>query len=638
MADIQKLEQLAKLIRYFILKMTTEAGSGHPTSSLSATDLMVALFFEKLRYDTGDPQNPNCDRVIFSKGHASPLFYALWAAAGAVSEKELSTYRKFESPLEGHPTPRFKYAEAATGSLGQGLSIGVGMAINGKYLDKIDYLTYVLLGDSEMAEGSCWEAAEIASYYKLGNLIAIVDVNRLGQSGETMLGWETEKYAKRFEAFGWETHVIDGHSLEEIGKVFESIDGKLPKPQAIIAKTIKGKGISFLENKEGWHGKALSKEDFEKAVAELGKIDRLVMGEIKKPEGRGPVSSFPPVGARSGRNSNRSGNNGSELRAAVSPSRTATPEYQIGEEVATRKAYGEALAELGSINGDIVCLDGEVKNSTFAEIFKEKHPERYFEMFIAEQNMAGVALGLSRRGKIPFASTFATFWTRAFDQIRMSAYSRGNIKFVGSHAGVSIGEDGPSQMGLEDIAMFRTVFGSTVFCPGDAVASSKLVEIAASHNGIFYIRTNRPATAVIYKNSEEFKIGGSKVVRSTTSDKLTIVACGVTLMEAIGACDELAQKGINVRVIDAYSIKPIDAEGIGKAAKETGNLLICVEDHFPEGGLGDAVLEIFAADARVKVHKLAVSKMPMSGKGNELLDYEGISKDGIIKKVREVLR
>lgn len=662
MVDGKRFESLAKLVRFYILKMTTEAGSGHPTSSLSSADLLTALFFEKLRYDTDDPQNPNNDRVIFSKGHASPLFYALWAAGGAISEKDLDSYRKFESTLEGHPTPRFKYAEAATGSLGQGLSIGVGMALaiqmdfagpaarfprptsslqsnleikSRKSSDAAGArrwsptrvtrnadlpMVYVLMGDSETAEGSVWEAAEIASFYKLGNLVAIVDVNRLGQSGETMLGWETSKYAKRFEAFGWEAHVIDGHSLEEIAKVFESLDGKAGKPQAIIAKTIKGKGVSFLENKEGWHGKALTSEDFEKAVRELGKIDMSIRGEIKKPEKLKVESGKLKVNAK---------------KFSILNSQLST--YKVGEEVATRKAYGEALAELGSINENIVCLDGEVKNSTFAEIFKEKHPQRFFEMFIAEQNMAGVALGLSRRGKIPFASTFATFWTRAFDQIRMSAYSRGNIKFVGSHAGVSIGEDGPSQMGLEDIAMFRSVFGSTVFCPGDANACVRLVQEAANTEGIVYIRTNRPATAVIYKNSEQFKIGGSKVLRSTKADKLTVVSCGVTLIEAIGAAEELEGEGINIRVIDAYSIKPIDGLGLKKAAGETGNLVICVEDHYPEGGLGDAVLAVFAADVRVGVHKLAVLKMPMSGKGSELLDYEGISKNAIIKKVRQVL-
>ncbi|MEX2027904.1 MAG: transketolase, partial [Candidatus Curtissbacteria bacterium] len=595
------------------LKMTTDAGSGHPTSSLSAVDLLTFLFFEKLRYDLDDPQNTANDRVIFSKGHASPLFFALWAAAGAVTETELADYRKFGSPLEGHPTPRFKYAEAATGSLGQGLSVGVGMAINAKYLDKIDYMTYVLMGDSEVAEGSVWEAAEIASYYKLGNLVVIVDVNRLGQSGETMLGWDTDTYAARFEAFGWETHVIDGHNMEQIAATFAKIGGKSAKPQAIIAKTIKGKGISFLENKEGWHGKALSADDLEKAVAELGMIEK-TKAQIRKPETK--VKSLKIKGKSTGKKLS----------------------YKIGEEIATRKAYGEALAALGDSRGDIVCLDGEVKNSTFAEIFKEKHPERFFEMFIAEQNMAGVALGLSRRGKLAFASTFATFWTRAFDQIRMGAYSDGNVKFVGSHAGVSIGEDGPSQMGLEDISMFRSVFGSTVVCPGDAVACARLVEKSLTTPGTFYIRTNRPATPVIYKNSENFAIGGSKIVRSSTRDKLTIVACGVTLMEAMAAADELGADGINVRVIDAYSIKPIDASGLKKAAGATGNIVITVEDHYPEGGLGDAVLEVFASDSAVRVYKMAVRKLPMSGRGDELLGYEGISKSGIMKKVREVLK
>ncbi|MBI2598674.1 transketolase [Candidatus Curtissbacteria bacterium] len=679
MADTLKLQELAKLIRFYILKMTTEAGSGHPTSSLSAADLATALFFGKLRYDTKDPQNPANDRVIFSKGHASPLFYALWAAAGEISGEELAAYRKFESPLEGHPTPRFKFAEAATGSLGQGLSIGVGMALAMR-LDQLSVLgsqlsdkqslrsssisltaglkslpvsqltgqlktdkpnsdnrkqktdnrlpmVYVLLGDSEMAEGSVWEACEIASFYKLSNVVAIVDVNRLGQSGETMLGWDTEKYAKRFEAFSWEAHVIDGHNLEEIAGVFDGTLGKAGKPTAIIAKTVKGKGVSFLEDKEGWHGKALPKEDFEKAVRELGEVDRNVKGEIAKPKG---ITSSQSITSITSSIKKARGTRGTlDTRDTLS--------YKVGEEVATRKAYGEAIAALGSVNEDIVVLDGEVKNSTFAEIFKEKHPERFLEMFIAEQNMAGVALGLAKRGKVPFASTFAAFWTRAFDQVRMAAISGGNIKFIGSHAGVAIGEDGPSQMGLEDIAMFRSVFGSTVLCPGDANACLQLVSEAAACDGIVYIRTNRPATPVIYRADEEFKIGGSKVVRSSNNDKLTIVACGVTLVEAIAAAEELAQSGVNVRVVDAYSIKPIDEATIKRAAKETGNLVITVEDHYPEGGLGDVVLNVFATDPRVNIHKLAVYKMPMSGKGDELLEYEGISKKAIISKVKSLL-
>ena len=619
MTTRDKLEVLARQIRFNILKMTTTAGSGHPTSSLSATDLLTCLFFDKLRFDLKNPQNPNNDRVIFSKGHATPLFYSLYKAAGVLSEKELLTYRKMGSPLEGHPTPRFKYTEAATGSLGQGLSIGVGMALAARLeypMSNIQYpIIYVLLGDGEMAEGSVWEAAEIASFYKLGNLVAIVDVNRLGQSGETMLGWNTDVYRDRLAAFGWEVFVVDGHNYQEIIKTFNKIEGKGKKPMAIIAKTIKGKGVSFLENKEGWHGKALPREDFEKAVAELGEVDQKIVGEIER-----PVSSDHRLGRKSKTGNWKLGTN-----------------YQIGEEVATRKAYGETLVRIYPEFPEIVVLDGETSNSTYSEIFKKEHPGRYFEMFIAEQNMVGVAVGLARRGKIPFVSTFSAFFTRAFDQIRMSAISGANIKFVGSHAGVSIGEDGPSQMGLEDLAMFSTVYGSTVFCPGDAIACAKLVRVAAEVPGIFYIRTNRPATPVIYGNDEEFKVGGSKVVRLTKSDQLTIVACGVTLTQAIEAADELKKEGINVRVIDAYSIKPIDEENIKKAAKETNGCVLTVEDHHLEGGLGDAVLNVFGDSDKVRVYKLGVLQMPMSGKGDELLDYEGISASKIVAKVKKIL-
>ncbi|MCR4324218.1 MAG: transketolase [Candidatus Curtissbacteria bacterium] len=616
MTDTANLEKLAKLVRYFSLFMTTKAGSGHLTSSLSATDIMVALFFNKLRYDLADVKNPNNDRVIFSKGHASPLFYALYAAAGVLDEADLEKYRKFGSELEGHPRPVFKYAEVATGSLGQGLSIGLGMALAAN-LDSLSYLTYVLMGDSEVAEGSIWEAIQLASYYKVGNLVGIIDVNRLGQSTETMLGYNVDAYKARVEAFGWEAHIVDGHNFADIQNVLDSIDGEGEKPQMIIAKTIKGKGISFLEDKEGWHGKALPQEDYEKAVAELGEIDKKLTGKIKK-----PVVSSIKYQVSSIQNTKY---------------KILNTKYQLGEDIATRKAYGEALAALGYKNTNIVSLDAEVKNSTFAEIFKDAHPERFFEMFIAEQNMVGTALGLSRRGKIPFVSTFTAFFTRAFDQIRMSVYSEANVKFVGSHAGVSIGEDGPSQMGLEDFAMFRTVFGSTVLCPADAVAAEKLVEVAVSEEGIFYIRTARFATPVIYDDSEEFKVGGSKVVKSADSDKLTIVACGVTLFEAIKAADELEGEGMNVRVIDAYSIKPIDEEALKAAASETGGKVVTVEDHYFEGGLGDAVLNVFANVPNVSVHKLAVSKMPTSGKADELLDYEGISSKGIVEKVKEIL-
>ena len=624
MADIGKLQAIAKLVRYYILRMTTKAGSGHPTSSLSATDLAVALFFNKLRFDLRDPENPASDKVIFSKGHASPLLYALYAAAGVLTEADLDGYRKFKSPLEGHPTPRFKYVEVATGSLGQGLSIGLGMALGlrpqiSNFKFQISNLSrvYVLMGDSETSEGSVWEAIEIASYYKLGNLVGIIDVNRLGQSGETMLGWDVNKYKRRVEAFGWETHVVDGHDLEAIVKTFDLLPSNSDRPQMIIAKMIKGKGVSFLEDKEGWHGKALNEEQFKKAVKELGEIDKTVRGEIQKPKSIMSTTSIKSI----------KGSNNSELKV----------NYKLGEMVPTRKAYGEALVVLGEIDPRIVSLDAEVKNSTYAELFKEKFPERFFEMFIAEQNMVGVALGLSKRGKIPFVSTFAAFLSRAADQIRMAALSRPNIKFVGSHAGVSIGEDGPSQMGLEDLALFRSVLESTIFYPADAVSCARLVNVAAESQGIFYIRTNRPQTPVIYERGEEFKIGGSKVVRSSREDKLTVIACGVTLIEAIKAADELAKKGIRVRVIDTYSVKPIDEETLIKAANETNNTVITVEDHYFDGGLGDVVLNVFAQSGEVKVYKLAVGKLPMSGKPNELFDYEGISALAIVKKVKEIL-
>jgi len=621
MADAGKLETLAKLVRYYILRMTTKAGSGHPTSSLSATDIMVALFFEKLRFDLKNPQNPNNDRVIFSKGHASPLVYALYRAAGVLTDKEIDAYRTFGSELEGHPNPRFKYADVATGSLGQGLAIGVGMSLALKREFQIPNTkyqipnVYVLMGDSETAEGSVWEAIELASYYKLDNLVGICDVNRLGQSQETMLGWNIDTYKERIEAFGWEAIVCDGHNFEEILDALSRVGNTNGKPLAIIARTIKGKGVSFLEDKEGWHGKALSEDDLEKALNELGEIDRQIRGEIV-----GPVSS---------------------IKYQVSRKNTKykilNTKYKLGEEVATRRAFGEALVELGKIDERIVVLDAEVKNSTYTEFFMDKFPKRSFEAFIAEQAMAGTALGMSKLGKIPFAATFAAFWTRAYDQIRMGAYSTANVKFVGSHAGVSIGEDGPSQMGLEDFSMFRSVFGSVVLCPGDAVSTWKLTQAAAEYEGLVYMRTNRPATPVIYSQSEEFKVGGSKVVRFSQKDRLTITACGVTLIEAIKASDELKKEGIDVRVIDAYSIKPIDEVGLKKAAKETSNLIITVEDHYPEGGLGDAVLNVFSNEPKVKIYKMAVYKMPMSGKPQELLDYEGISARAIVAKIKEIL-
>lgn len=610
MSDIEKLKKIAKLIRYFIISSTAEAESGHPTSSLSATDLITALLFSGIfRFNPDHPEHPNNDRLIFSKGHASPLYYALWAAAGKLTEKELMTMRKFESPLEGHPTVTFKYTEAATGSLGQGLSVGLGMALNAKYIDKLPYRTYVLLGDSEMSEGSQWEAIQVAAHYKLNNLVGIIDVNRLGQRGETMYGHDLNAYKKRISSFGWKTFVIDGHSLPEILDAYEKALKVRNKPIMIIARTVKGKGVSFLEDKNGWHGKAPKKEEADRAIHELGVVDTSIRGEILKPKALRPENTI------------------SRKSSDIS--------YSTDKPVATRRAYGNALVRIFPSFPDMVVLDAEVSNSTYSEIFKEKYPEHFFEMYIAEQNMVGAALGFSRRGKIPFVSTFAAFFTRAFDQIRMTQYSDPNIKFSGSHAGVSIGEDGPSQMGLEDIAMFRAILNSVVLYPSDAVSTEKLVEEAAKHHGMVYIRTTRKDTPILYANDEEFHIGGSKVLRKSSNDRITVIAAGITLHEALSAYEELKNEGIFIRVIDLYSIKPMDKAAVHEAAYAT-QAIVTVEDHFAEGGLGEAVRSTIGS-ITVPVYSLAVRKIPMSGKPGELLDYEEISMNSIIKKVKELI-
>ncbi|MBI4691484.1 MAG: transketolase, partial [Nitrospirae bacterium] len=496
MPDIEKvirLEKLARLIRYYILVSTTEAGSGHLTSSLSATDLMTALLFGNIfKFDPDNPGHPNNDRLIFSKGHASPLFYALWAAAGKVSEQELMTLRKFGSPLDGHTTVSFPYVEISTGSLGQGLSAGVGIAMNAKYIAKLPYRTYVLLGDSEMSEGSQWEAIQLAAYYKLDNLIGIIDVNRLGQRGETMYGHDLTSYERRISAFGWETILISGHSMPEILAAYEKVVRINDKPVMIIAKTIKGKGVSFIEDKVNWHGKPLKKDELSSALKEIGEVDGSIRGEIPIPEDIKPER--------------REGGEAKDFS------------YLMDKPVATRKAFGNAIARIYPRFPDIVVLDAEVSNSTSADVFKNAYPERFFEMYIAEQNMVGVAAGLSSRSNIPFVSTFAAFLTRAFDQIRMGRYSNANIKFVGSHAGVSIGEDGTSQMGLEDIAMFRSVLDSVVLYPSDAVSTERLVEEAVKHRGIVYMRTTRKDTPILYTANDHFNIGGSKVVMQSDND------------------------------------------------------------------------------------------------------------------------
>jgi transketolase len=604
-------EELARLIRYYILLSTTEAGSGHPTSSLSAADLMAALFFGGiLRFDLKNPEYHNNDRVIFSKGHASPLLYALWAAAGAITERDLASLRKFGSPLEGHPTMFFPFSEAATGSLGQGLSIGVGMALNAKYLDLLSYTTYVLLGDSEMAEGSQWEAMQIAAHYSLDNLTGILDVNRLGQRGETMYGRRVEEYEKKIRAFGWETLLIDGHNHQEIFSAYLEARSHRGKPTMIIAKTVKGKGVSFLEDKEGWHGKTLSKEEFNAAVTELGDIKKSLRGEILPPERQTPRRPLP---------------------ASPSP----LPSVMLKTPLATRRAYGNALPPLMAKFPEIVVLDAETSNSTFSETAKKFFPERFFEMFIAEQNMVGTALGLSRRGKIPFVSTFAAFFTRAFDQIRMCQYSEANIKFAGSHAGVSIGEDGASQMGLEDIAMFRTLLGGVVLYPADGLSTEKLVEEMARQKGIAYLRTTRKDTPVLYDSAEKFPIGGSKTIRQSADDKVTIVAAGITVHEALSACDLLQKEGIAIRVIDLYSIKPLDVATLEKAARET-RAIVTVEDHYAEGGIGEAVMSTLSPRPP-RIFSLAVRKIPRSGTPAELLDYEEISSRAIMREIKKIL-
>jgi transketolase len=609
--EMAKLTKIATLIRYYILAATTEAGSGHPTSSLSATELMTALLFGGFfRFDVNRPEHPNNDRLIFSKGHASPLFYALWTAAGKLPGEELiKTYRKFGSPLEGHPTVSFPYTEAATGSLGQGLSIGVGMALNAKYLDKLPYLTYVLLGDSEMAEGSQWEAIQLAAHYELDNLVGILDVNRLGQRGETMYGHDLQAYGQRLAAFGWETILVDGHNFAEILPAYQQAALVSGKPVMIIARTIKGKGVSFLEDKNGWHGKTLNREEYERALPELGAIDLSVRGEIPKPHDQKPL--------------------------ALQPQKAGLLSYPPDKPVATRTAYGNALKRLYPEFPWIVSLDGEVSNSTMAEIFKKAFPERFFEVYIAEQNMVGMGLGLARRGKIPFVSTFAAFFSRAFDQIRMCQYSDPDLKFVGSHAGVSIGEDGPSQMALEDLAMFRAVLGSVVLYPCDAVSTEKLVEAAARNHGIVYLRTTRKATPIIYGPEEKFVIGGSKVLHRSDQDRATVITAGITVFEALTAYEELQKEGISLRVIDLYSIKPLDLATLLDAARVT-KVLVTVEDHYPEGGLGEAVLSALASSP-YPVHCLAVRRKPKSGKPEELLDYEEISAGAIIRKVKELI-
>jgi transketolase len=611
--QLKELRRRAARLREHCLRATAEAGSGHPSSCLSAADLVAALFFGVMRYDPRDPANPACDRFVLSKGHAAPLLYAAWAEAGAFPLERLLTLRRYDSELEGHPTPRFPGTVAATGSLGQGLSVAFGLAWNAKVLDRSGQRVFCLLGDGEMAEGSVWEAANLAGYYRLDNLIAIVDVNGLGQSQHTMLQWDVESYAARLRSFGWRAVVIDGHDMAAVAHAFtEATEGR-GAPVAIVARTIKGKGVAVFESGENWHGKALKKgEQLETALA-----------QVRAGVETGPL---PPVPSRAwGRAP------AAPVIGAMQP-----PAYTSSDQVATREAYGAALVKLGDASTAVVVIDGDTKNSTFAERFAMAHPERYLEGFIAEQNMIGAAVGLAAAGRIPFVSTFACFHARAFDQIRMAAISRTNLKIAGSHCGVSIGEDGPSQMGLEDLAMMRAIPDSVVLYPSDAVATERLVEIMAGLRGIQYLRLSRPKTPVLYGLDERFAVGGSKVVRSSAQDRLVIVAAGVTVFEALEAHARLAADGIHVRVIDAYSVKPIDAAGLIAAARAAGGRILTVEDHYAEGGLGDAVLDAVAA-AAIPVHKLAVRAVPRSGKPAELLRAHGIDAAAISARVRELM-
>jgi transketolase len=605
--DIEKLQGIANQLRIHSITSTTAAGSGHPTSCCSAADVVASLFFSHMRYDPKNPKYHNNDRFILSKGHAAPILYAVWAEAGLFPASDLQKLRTIGSDLEGHPTPRLPFADVATGSLGQGLSVGVGMALAAR-LDKLDYNTYVLLGDGEIAEGAVWEAASLAGIYKLNNLIAIVDANRLGQSQATAFGHDIGVYRKRFEAFGWRVEDVDGHDIEEILEVLGGV-GLNDQPLAIIAKTYKGAGVSFLQDKDGWHGKPLNKEEAAKAIAELQPKAQSAAGV--------PIPAPSPLPAP----------------ANTVPASYPPLTYKLGDSVATREAYGVALARIGTVDPRIVAMDGDTKNSTYADKFFKKFPERFTECFIAEQNLVGVATGFGTRGKVPFASTFATFFSRAFDQIRVAGISQANLKLVGSHVGVSIGEDGPSQMGLEDLAMMRAVVGSTVLYPSDAVSTEKLVEQIALKRGVCFLRTSRPKSPVLYNNDEPFPIGGAKILRQNAGDKVTVVAAGVTLHEALKAADALKQEGIGITVIDAYSIKPLGKDVIKAAAQKTNHVVVTVEDHYSEGGLGDAVAGELSAEG-VKVHKLAVTELPRSGKAEELLAKFGIDAAAIVRKVK----
>ncbi|MFE6961801.1 transketolase [Streptomyces sp. NPDC057696] len=605
--NTRQLTELAQQLRVDSVRASASAGSGHPTSSMSAADLMAVLLANHMCYDFDRPAHPGNDRFVLSKGHASPLLYAAYKAVGAINDTELLSFRRLDSRLEGHPTPRrLPWVETATGSLGQGLPVGVGIALAGKRLDHAGYRVWVLCGDSELAEGSVWEAAEHAGYEHLDNLTAIVDVNRLGQRGPTRHGHDLGAYARRFQAFGWHTVEVDGHDIDAVDRAYDEALSTSGQPTAILARTLKGKGVASVQDREGLHGKPLP--DAEEAIAELGGARDL---RVEVPH--------PPA---------------ARLLHSVGSGHADLPRYETGDEVATRDAYGRALAAVGTARGDVVALDGEVSDSTRSEFFAKEHPDRFFECYIAEQQLVATAVGMATRGWVPYACTFAAFLTRAYDFVRMASISGAGINLVGSHAGVAIGQDGPSQMGLEDLAMFRAMHGSTVLYPCDANQTAKLVAEMVDLDGIRYLRTSRGDTPVIYSPTEEFPIGGSKVLRASGKDRLTVVAAGVTLHEALKAAELLDRDGVQVRVIDLYSVKPVDRRTLREAADLTGCLLT-VEDHREEGGIGDAVLDAFTDGRPVpRLVRLAVRTMPGSASPAEQLHAAGIDAEAIAAAAR----
>jgi transketolase len=615
-ALVPALTNIATRLRMDSIRSTSEAGSGHPTSCMSMADITAALFFAEMRFDPKNPQHPDADRFVLSKGHAAPILYAAWAEAGAFDRSELLHLREINSDLEGHPTPRLPFVDVATGSLGQGICAAIGIALNARRIQS-DYRTYVLLGDGESAEGSVWEAANVGAMDRLDNLCGITDVNALGQSRPTMWQHDMEQFARRWRAFGWHAIVIDGHDMNAILDAFDEARRTKGAPTMILARTVKGKGVSWVEGKDGWHGKAFKKGDeMDRAIAELER--QFVSGGDTADLARQIQAPAAPA------------------RPPVVPKPVAPPAYKMGDQVATREAYGTALAKLGEADPRVVALDADVKNSTFSEKFEKALPDRFYENFIAEQVMIGASMGLAARGALPFPSTFACFLSRAADFIRMAAISNVNIKLAGSHAGVSIGEDGPSQMALEDLAMCRAQPNYAVLYPCDAVSAERLVALAARHAGPVYIRTSRPKTPVIYSDDETFVVGGLKVVRQSAEDRATVIGAGVTVFEALKAHDQLKASGIAIRVIDLYSLQPVDGGSLVAAARATGGRLITVEDHYPAGGVGDAVAAA-VADAGFTVHRLAVREIPRSGKAEELLDRYGISAAHIVSAVRATI-